>query len=942
MSNPFDNATPIDPSNPFDVAQPIQTTAKQTNNPQYNDVGAGNLPNKIPMMASHTPSLTMMPSHAPVSKTNSSTSRAGYTPGALDTLNPADVDTSDVDASRAYGQATTMGAIQGTARLISEPLHALGIIGDQTYNRTQNRAANATQIKQNASNNPNLNPIDAMGMSVISNPYTYLTAPFAPGASTVSQLGFGAGLGALYSATEPNSTVGSTLGGALTGLGTAGLIKGVHTALTGGMGGQGAATVADQIGKSGPVQAAKETPNDVMNAWQNDNKLPSAVYSPNALHEMAEGGNPLAQQYEARLNVATTNEYNSITGKELPINAGNINKSDRAVGTALSNQVGSGVAAHNQAQGEAIHTFLDTAATNHNIAANSAPFDFEGPDATVNIDPNSSLQKSINKANLSKSNSDNIAVSLTGTLADKTAISRQNYQRVSDEINLAQVDDPTLPKGPDLSKVVAYDSEGKAVGTIPDLLQDPYIKNDEAIGRTVHTWQTKLLNNDLSYQDTKAVQSQIESDIRSLYRNNNPDLMPKIRAYSILADAVGKAADDYASVVIPNSTAPQDAANYFRENIPAYRNAKEGITQILKGVDNDTTTNKLYGANKADQLDRIFPLLDSRGQEALRSEFLDRAIKSGAQQDGTYNVQATTNYLNQRDSQLGTLFGGVDEAGNGTNPIKNIVNFARTSPNATLLHTPGVGIPDILSSLGKGAAKTAVGAGVGSAFGPYGAAAGSLLGANSFINQGADIASNMYRGHNFLHPNIEGIAQDAPLRQLTAGFPTLSDRPAIPTQPSPIPGQASLGMSTPSGGQLNTPKYGPVPTPTNQGIYPAQPMPTNQIRGTISGGNGPAALSMAERPSLSTLGMAPRPATPMPATTNPGQVTPLGPLKPTYSAYPLPTKYNAILGSQDRGWEGIMLDNLARRNKIRSEEEYKALPTGAPYEAADGTKGIKE
>ena len=183
-------------------------------------------------------------------------------------------------------------------------------------------------------------------------------------------------------------------------------------------------------------------------------------------------------------------------------------------------------------------------------------------------------------------------------------------------------------------------------------------------------------------------------------------------------------------------------------------------------------------------------------------------------------------------------------------------------------------------------------------------------------------------------------------------------------------------MSTPSGGQLNTPKYGPVPTPTNQGIYPARPlppggtpltqmtptlpfhslpegvgqlntpakpMPTNPMpRGTISGGNGPAALSMAERPSLSTLGMAPRPATPMPETTNPGQITPLGPLKPTYSAYPLPTKYNAILGSQDRGWEGIMLDNLARRNKIRSEEEYKALPSGAPYEAADGTKGIKE
>jgi hypothetical protein len=147
-------------------------------------------------------------------------------------------------------------------------------------------------------------------------------------------------------------------------------------------------------------------------------------------------------------------------------------------------------------------------------------------------------------------------------------------------------------------------------------------------------------------------------------------------------------------------------------------------------------------------------------------------------------------------------------------------------------------------------------------------------------------------------------------------------------------------MSTPSGGQLNTPSYAPVPIPGNQGIYPAQPMPYNQIKGAISGGNGPAALSMAERPSLSTLGMAPRPATPMPQTST-GRIVPLGPLNPTYSTYPTPSKYNTILGQQSRGWEGMMLDNLARRNRISTEAEYNALKPGQAYEAADGSKGIK-
>jgi hypothetical protein len=672
---------------------------------------------------------------------------------------------------------------------------------------------------------------------------------------------------------------------------------------------------------------------------------------------MAEGGNPVAQQYEARLNLATANEFKANTGKELPINAGNLSKTDRAIGSTLSTQMGSGVAAHNQAQGEAIHTFLDTAAANHNISANSRPFDFEGPDATVGIAPNSPLQQSIDKANLTKSNTDNIAASLDGTLAEKSAISKNNYQRVTDEISIAQAANPDLPKGPDLSKVMAYDSDGNASGTIPEILNSPFVKNDESIGRTINTWKTKLLNNDLTYAETKAAQSDIESDIRSLYRNNNPDLMPKIRAYSQLADAVGKAADDYASIAIPGSTAPQDAANYFRENIPQYRNANEGIVQILKGVDNDTTTNKLFGANKADQLERLFPLLDSRGQDAFRSEYLDRAVKDGANVNGTYDVQKEIDYLNKRDAQLGTLFGGVDAAGNGTNPIKNIVNFAKTSPNATLNHTPGVYLPDILSTLGKEAAKTAVGSTFGSMFGPMGSGIGALPGTYGMINKGADIASNMYSGYKFLNPNIEGIAQEAPIQELTAGLPTLSDRPAIPTQPT-APSQQTLSMTTPSGGKLNTPKYGPVPTPTNQGAYPAQPMPYNQVRGALSGGSGPATL--ADRPSLSTLGMTPRPApqaTPMPQTTNPGQVTILNPVQQSlsmttpssynmnisnYGPAPLVSKYNTIMsGEQSKGWEGIMLENLARRNKIRSEAEYNALKVGSPYEAADGTKGIK-
>jgi hypothetical protein len=895
-----------------------------------NDAGVGSATPPIPMAPSHkTPEVPI-----PMAPSHQTPARAGYTPGAIDTLNPADVNTADTDASRAYGQATTMGAIQGTARLASYPLHAAGIISDQTFNKVQNRAKNATLAKDQASANPNLNAMDAAGMGVVANPYTYLTAPFAP-ATTAGRIAFGGGIGGAFAATEPNSTPGSTARGVALGAGTAGVVEGglsvADSLMNQGARTAGGAVINSEVGtkvadKLGPV----ETPAQVLAAAQADPKLNMIKYDPQELHTHAEAGDPLAQQYEARLLKATMLERQA-AGQDIPVNAGTFDRTARDNGS-LAAAHGSGVNEHNIEQGQSFLKSIVTDRTNLSNQATERPYDFQSPNSP--LVPSEALKDSISNANVTGQHTDIVQTSLEGKAAENTTIANQKYAQVNSEINTALALDSTLPKAIDIAPVLG----GK--GVIGKAFKEPGVFFDTATGKPLTTWQDTLTEKggQLTYQETKSVVSQIEGDIRAEFGKANPDRL-KIAAFTKVKSALDDLADGYAAKVIPDSTSPQDASNFFKTSVVPYRDAKGGVAKIINSIDADSGLNTVFSKNNADKLGRIFPLLDSKGQDALRSEFLGRALDA-AKKGGGFDVHALASWLDNRNDQLGTLFGGVDAAGNGTNSIKNIVNMIKNSPQAGAVAVP--------ETLGKMTTKAGIGAGIGAGVGAItgggaGAIPGAALGAAG--EYGIEHGINKIRGFNYLNPDLSKIGvEGADIAGPGLNQPTLANKIALPgPSPEPTFGQPAKGVN-PVIYNPNQPKLGYTNPPTMGALGMAE----------HTGETGLATNKMVPPPSYNP--PVPLVAKPMPGPNPPlalGQGTPAlnyhsSPGGQVNTALPTPAQY----GIAERGlvgpsnapkmtWEDEMKSIMADRTKISTEEQYDALKPGQAYTAKDRSKGIK-
>jgi hypothetical protein len=763
------------------------------------------------------------------------------------------------EAPNKYARYVAASPFMAAVRYGNEIGKASGEIPDDMYQSTSQTIAKFNQEK--AAEGDKIAPGQRFVKDIAYNPLTYVAGAAGAPASTLGRLALGAGWGTIFAGAEPNATPGSVATGAATGLGFAGLgelgIAGYNAFNRVGQGTDNGAVISDYVGKrvadatKKPISSVQyETPTEVLAAAKADPRITLPAYNYDTINQASQTdgvAGQAAKEYAKRLLVSTSTEA-SENGTPLLIHTGNLDAGASKIGESLAAEPLSGVNKANVRQGEQLKTILNKEYTDATIQANNIPYDFAGPGKPLGNRFSPQLQDAMNKPGAD--NLDMIKTSFMGKLAENKAVSNANYAKIESNINGALKNDTSLPID------FPTDDEG-----LP--------------GR-------------MSYHDAKLQVSKWESDIDRMVKSGN-----RIDAYNLMQrkNALDDAADFYAEQVIPGDPAPAKASDFYRQNVAPYQNKNGGIIQTIRAVDADQAVNRLFNPTAEDRFARNFDMLGSKGQAAARAEILRRGIQEG-NNGREIDLGKVTDYFHSRRDQIGHAFGGVDDGGNGTNNILNLTNFMRNAPQAGV-RSGGLSLLD----QGLRAATTLGAGGLGSVIGGP-----EVGGVAAILKAGYQYGRPAYSGYRYLHPDISPFLKEAPeIRGISFS----------PRDISPItPGQPSLGFSsetpalnssTPSGGGLNTPKYGPVPT-TNQGSLPAQPIQpqTPRLTGSMNPAQG-------------------------------GKIT--GPITPSDDSYSLLNKGFT--------YEDEMRFHSANRNRVSTKAEYDAVHSGEAYTAADGTQGIK-
>ena len=625
--------------------------------------------------------------------------RAPYTPGAIDTLNPAEVDSRDTDASREYGRSVFKGAIAGTKRVMSlANIDNINEASPETSQKWMAEAKVAAARKRAAGANPNLSLFDKVGSDISANPYTYAAAPFG-GSSLTAQLTAGGLVGGLMAGTEPDSTPKSTLEGAAFGIGTAGVLKGLHTAFTGNFGGEAAGVMAPRANpnpnpnagnylkrlpanmsqnpfmgalpgyKGGvslpPEVATNEALEEVFNAIRNSKlREPGTAMHISDLEDIARtngSDGDLARDFLARIRKASATHFG------VDVSKGDVSASQtlRQTEQGLEKAPVSGMNKFRIKQGQQINSAIQGVEDDTRRAVYSGDHEFKpnnlprgaGEEPVVNSRGlSNNTQNLIDEGNALKDPNRTIKGSLTGQLENNKRISSKYHNELNDAIEEA-ANAQGSSSDVDISHI---SNRGKTPGQIENLLTENNnsVAYDPIVDRELKRLQENLtsIDKNLSYGGIKKAVSQLEGQIQGMYAGETPN-RTGIATLQKVVDALNGAADGKATELLgTNNPLLTKASQFHKYNVVPYQDGDQGINKIINGIDADKSVKSYFSSASSDEFDRLYSALDPKGRAAVRLGILQNA-KEAATINGKFNPQAYSKYLSDRSRQVEHAFG---------------------------------------------------------------------------------------------------------------------------------------------------------------------------------------------------------------------------------------------------------------------------------------------
>ena len=211
--------------------------------------------------------------------------------------------------------------------------------------------------------------------------------------------------------------------------------------------------------------------------------------------------------------------------------------------------------------------------------------------------------------------------------------------------------------------------------------------------RLLSGYQAKLQNpENLSYRGGKGIVSQMESDIEGLKSQGK---FGDARDLFLVKNQIDNSADNFARTGLKNDPAglalmDQDS-EWFKKKILPYQDPDGGISKMMNGTDADIATKPLFRDSSPDQFGRIFGLLDSKGQAAVRAEMVGHSGETRMKNFQSMNIPSVATYLENHAEQIGTAFGNDNTMGGLDNLIRNTPRAGYQSNLNQALNAASVG-----------------------------------------------------------------------------------------------------------------------------------------------------------------------------------------------------------------------------------------------------------